>query len=379
MAEANFYRDIARSVPNARVQSNGANGKRGPTSWTPIDLTDVLLGAEVPAPIILARKDGLRLVYAGRLHWFQGEAESGKSWAAQLAVVDVLAAGGSVLYIDYEDDERSVVARLLALAVRPQAIAQRFTYVRPSEPLEDGRGRHTPGSVDLGHVLAERSYELAVIDGVTEAMTTERLSLLDNADVAQWMRRLPQRLTATGAAVVCIDHMPKPQADKSQSRYAIGGAHKLAGLSGAAYTFETVRPFGRSADTPITGVTAINVAKDRPGHVRGRCPDGHIGFLKLTSWPDGGVTGHLDVPGSDPEGPTPAIIGAIVEYLLAYDGATARQITDAVPGRTASVRAALTWMAASQRGLITIEAVGRSHRHRLTPEGRALISTINEE
>jgi hypothetical protein len=54
-------------------------------------------------------------------------------------------------------------------------------------------------------------------------MTTEGLALGDNTDVAAWMRPLPKRFAAAGAAVVVIDHVVKNRDD--QGRYAIGGQH----------------------------------------------------------------------------------------------------------------------------------------------------------
>jgi hypothetical protein len=54
-------------------------------------------------------------------------------------------------------------------------------------------------------------------------MTTEGLALGDNTDVAAWMRLLPKRFAAAGAAVVVIDHVVKNRDD--QGRYAIGGQH----------------------------------------------------------------------------------------------------------------------------------------------------------
>lgn len=357
----------------ARMRPNGLDPpeeERAPSTWTPVPLDGALSGVEPPPPSILQRCDGLALVYPGRTHWFQGESESGKSWLAQLAVVDVIRGGGTVLYVDFEDDVSSVVARLLALALTPAQIADRFVYLHPGEPLEDARGRHTVGSVDLGTLLTDRRFDLAVIDGVTEAMTTEGLSLLDNADVARWLRRLPHRITPLGTAVICVDHVTKAREDRS--RYAIGGAHKLNGLTGAAYTLQTVRAFGRSAGEPMTGVVLVDVVKDRPGCIRGRCPDGKVGVLKLTSWPDGGVTGHIEMAGTTTM-PDARLIQAIAEYLLIYEGSTGRAIEDGVPGKGVSIRAALAWMAEAERGFVTVERVGTSHRHFLTDAGRALV------
>lgn len=192
-----------------RSSANTDKDGRTETSWRPIDLTDALAGVDVPAPTMLVRSDGVRLIYAGRTHVFAGESESCKSWAAQIAASQVLNEGGDVLWIDFEDDERGVVARLLALLVPREVIATRFVYLRPEEPLRTRDGRHTAGDVDFSEVLALREWSLIVIDGVTEAMVTEGLDLISNGDVATWSRLLPKRCADTGAGVVMLDHVPK--------------------------------------------------------------------------------------------------------------------------------------------------------------------------
>jgi hypothetical protein len=180
-----------------------------PTSWQPVDLTDAVNGVDVPKPDILKRTDDVPLVYSGRVHWLQGESESLKSWIAQLGAAQVLDDGGSVLWIDFEDDDRGVTARLLALGIKGDVIlGNRFDYVRPDEPLQGGHDTYTPASIDFEKLL-ETPWDLVIIDGVTEAMTVEGMSLIDNTDVARWMRLLPKRISATGAAVVVIDHLTK--------------------------------------------------------------------------------------------------------------------------------------------------------------------------
>lgn len=341
------------------------------TSWYPVDLTDALAGRGVPPPLFLHRSDGLPLLYPGRLHWFQGESESGKSWAAQLAVAEVLKDGGHALYIDFEDDETGLVERLLALAVSPEAIVERFVYLRPDEPLYDARNNATSGAADLAGVLDGRTFAVAIIDGVTEAMTTEGLALLDNTDIARWLRRLPKRLCARGAAVVCIDHVTKARDDRG--RYALGGGHKLNGLTGAAYSFVGLRPFGRAKRDSITGTTAIEVKKDRPGFVRGACPSERVGILTLTSWPDGGVTGHIVAPEARIEFDMPSLdlVGRIIEHLTIYEGASKNAIETSITAKGTAVRTALVWMACDEQKLIEVKQAGQAHRHYLTDAGRA--------
>jgi len=107
----------------------------GPTTWEPLDLAEALAGAEEVTATVLLRADGVGLLYPGRTHQFAGEPESLKTWAALLAVAQVVAAGGHVLWIDYEDDARGFVGRLRALAVPDETIIGHCTYLWPEEPL----------------------------------------------------------------------------------------------------------------------------------------------------------------------------------------------------------------------------------------------------
>lgn len=340
--------------------------EQAPTSWRPVDLTDALAGADIEPPVMCERSDGLKLVYAGRVHWFQGEPESLKSWAAQIIAAEQLQANRNVLYIDFEDDDRGIVARLKALSVPNEAIANHLCYIRPDEPLKDRFGTITLAWDDFAQAI-DRNYTLCIIDGVTEAMTTEGLDPNKNVDAATWMRLLPKRLTTDNCAVIVVDHVVKDR--DTQGRYAIGAQHKLAGVTGATYRFTVMRPFARAwgAD-PVEGVVAVTVEKDRPGYVRARAIDQHkIGTLTLTSYPDGGIGWSLDPPGTAKEVDW-AVVQRIAEHLSVYDGTAKKGIEDSVEGKAVTIRTALKWMA--ENSYLTVEQKGTAHLHYLTDKGR---------
>lgn len=339
-----------------------------PSTWQPQDLSDALNGVDIEPPRVMQRDDGAHLVYPGRIHWFQGESESLKSWSAQVAVVQELDKGNAVLYIDMEDEARGVVSRLLAMGASPDAIRERLHYIRPEEPLIDRHGRATVGHVILGQLLEANTYSLCVIDGVTEAMTVEDLDLLSNADSAAWMRRLPKRISRLGPAVICIDHVVKSA--ENRGRYAIGAQHKLAGVDGATYSFTMVAPLGRADKEPITAQVNIDIQKDRPGYVRSKSENGRAGALEITSWPDGTITAKITASPTIPAPPLD-LVGRIMDYLCTYDGSTQRNIEDHVDGKAATIRAALAWLCDDVRGWVKVEQKGRSHLHWVTSTGRA--------
>jgi len=246
---------------------------RTTTSWAPIDL-----GAEPTedlAPTVGIRSDGAALFYPGRKHMIQSEPESGKGWLALSVSVQLVRAGLRVCYIDFEDHAAAIRERLRSLGLED---FDRFTYIRPEEPLSDA------GETDLRGALAESAPSFVTIDGVTEAMALHKLSPLDNEDVAAFFEGFPSRLAKDGAAVAKLDHVVK--AREARGRYAIGAQHKLAGIDGAAYSLQTVQPFGRG----LHGAARIEVVKDRLGYIRAAAAGGKVaGEFHLRSDPTGRV------------------------------------------------------------------------------------------
>lgn len=228
-------------------------------SWRAVDLASVLAGKwQAPAPVVGRRGDGVGLFYAAKVHSIASESEAGKSWLALAAAFAEIQAGNHVAYLDFEDDEGGVVGRLLALQLSPDVIRRQFHYVRPVAPLTSS----LVDQADLAEILTTHRPTLAVIDGITEAMTMHGLDPLSNSDIAMFGRILPRRLARAGCAAVCLDHVVK-DAD-ARGRYALGGVHKLNAIDGAAFTLENVEPFGIGR----TGRSAILITKDRPGALR---------------------------------------------------------------------------------------------------------------
>ena len=251
--------EFTADIPAAGHPGAGEGSGRRSSSWEPLDLSAHLDGTHVAeVPSLLARTDGRCLLYPGRVHSLHGESESGKSWVALAAAAAQLDAGERVLMLDFESDAATVVGRLLRLGVDPAAIRDRFDYRRPeSDP------RTLVGDRDVWAGLLARRYSLAVLDGVTEALSIYGVTSKDNDEVTGWIRSTPRALAAaTGAAVVLVDHVVK-DAD-SRGRFAIGGQAKMAALDGAAYVVEVVDPLG----VGLLGRVALRVAKDRPGGVR---------------------------------------------------------------------------------------------------------------
>jgi hypothetical protein len=302
--------------------------------WEPIDLAAVLRGEQVtPAPSVFERSDGIRLLYPGRINALIGETESGKTWVAMAIVAQELNAGRHVIYADFEDGPESAVERLRSLGVGVEAIADHLTYLNPG-----GRFDELAQAVVAEAIELRGAPSLAIIDGVTEAMSDIGLDPMSGTDVALYYASSPRWLARTGAAVVLVDHVTKSH--ESRGRWAIGSERKLSGLDGAAYGLESLTPFGRGK----TGLVKVTVAKDRCGHIRQHVGGaGVITMVELKSWPDDGVTASFDPPEAAMDGPfrPTHFMTKLSEAIVQNPGLTTKALHGAVTGKTETKTLAL--------------------------------------
>ena len=250
-------RRITRSKATARRKAPWSAELRE-SSWAPVDLGPIITGIEKgeivgPRPSLLPRTDGQCLLYPGEIHSFSGEPDIGKGWVILSACADAIGSGRHVLYLDFEDGPASIVERLLALGVTPEAITKYFHYIRPSDPLDDEF---------VTELLKAHTYTLAVVDGLTEAYELLGLDPLSNKDATKFLRRLPRPIARSGAAVVEIDHVNRNP--EQRGRYAIGAQHKLAGVT-AGFSVRAVP--GRALNRQTQGQIKIGLSKDRHGHI----------------------------------------------------------------------------------------------------------------
>ncbi len=336
-------------------------------TWVPVDLAAVIdEGCTDPAPVLLAREDGARLLYEGKTHTIAGESESLKTWFALLGAVEVLNGDGTVLFIDYEDTAPGIVGRLLALGCPKDAIVGRFLYVRPDEP-------YGPVSaVTLKGKLAGRVPQLVVIDGITEAMAAHGLDPNSNVDVATFNAKLPNPMATAGAAVASIDHVTKSK--ETRGRYAIGAQHKLSAVSGAAYIVELIKPFGHGQH----GMAKIIISKDRPGRVREHGHDGVAGIMHLRSEEDGSVLAEIR-PGREFQGeqenttfrPT-VLMERISDYCQANPKLTKTALITGTAGNSDHKKLALELLILE--GHIVTEPAGRALLHSVHHPFRMAVS-----
>jgi hypothetical protein len=276
--------------------------------YLPADLGPILRGGfRPPETTILRRSDGMCLLYAGRLHWLSAEPEAGKTWLMLLAVAEVLRRGGQVVYFDYEMSAHDLVARLRSLGVPRPRIAAGLSYVRPPGKMSNPVLRFYGEGGD-GEPALFAGADLVCFDACTEAMVADGLDPMDNTDVAAWLQRAPRLATRLGAAVVVADHVAKDR--EGRGRWAIGAQHKMA-QADVSYSMWNVQPFRPGG----TGLSSIQVTKDRPGAVRGFAAGGRrVGTLVLNAEDEGGrLEGFVAEPPAEDAGPTDRM-AAILEF-----------------------------------------------------------------
>ncbi|MFI7042650.1 bifunctional DNA primase/polymerase [Microbispora rosea] len=359
------------------------------SSWTPLSLDAILDGTQERRKADLfpradLREDGQNqcLLYRGLIHSFHGESESGKSLVLIWEAVRLINAGEDVLWVTFDSDPEEDVARALRMGARKDAIRRHLHYVKPDEPPTMNPGAYR--SLFYTENGDAKSYALAVIDGVTDAVVlfAGHAKGDPNEIFTQFSRIFPRRLASlTGACVVLIDHVSKDA--ENRGRFAIGAQAKMSQLTGAAYTVE---PDQTAPTVGGVGYVVLRVGKDRPGDVRrasgprrGRDRTQEAARIRVD---DTGARTVVTVepPMTDPFGSgsvdgvqVPVELMASISQVLEDNpgGLTGRAIEGLVRGKGTTIRAALELL--ESRGFTRAEKRGNGQAHILVrpfvPEG----------
>ena len=354
------------------------------STWAPVDMTTALT-LEPVEPKYLRYGQNLSVFYPGKTHTLYAASESGKSWVALYAAAQILPgpddATERVLYIDHEDDARSIAERLGALGIPNETITNedRFRYLNPAEPLTDQRNELFGTAGDDLHLALEWAPTFVVIDGVSEAMTEENLDPISNSDVAEWFRIVARRFEKIGACVVMIDHTAKSHGDGPPTE--LGAQHKRSGISGASFLIDAVKRPGRAVlGEPVEGLLRLRLAKDRGGYHRGRYRGDYpvVVELTITSYPDGGVIVHADEL-NETEGTSPLAI-EIAVFLSVMGQSSKSAISEGIgKSRTDNTAAKELADMVKRKEVIWEPGPSNSKQHDLTDHGRDVYSAHLEE
>jgi len=325
-AATNLVTHIPTSVP-------GIDGPATTNTWAPVDLADVRAsGVDRPKATVLTTEAGQGLIYPGRIHSIAGESTTGKSWAMLAGLIQEIEVGHSVTYIDFEDRADTLLARCEDMGATASEVDNLVRYISPETAFNPASWTHIE--------TATKDCRLVIIDGVTEAMTMHSLSLMDNEDIARWFELLPRRITNLGPAVMQIDHVVKDT--DARGRYAIGGQHKLSGITGAAYSMVAAKSFAVGQ----AGHSRIVIAKDRHGDVG---PVGHtVAELHMTPDPlrsptavNWSLSESTWVPSPDGRARLTGYMAKLSRFIQASPGANKRTLLTAGLGKERYVLSAL--------------------------------------
>ncbi len=334
------------------------------SSWDLVNLAATLAGEDIDdRPIYLERTDGVALLYPGKVHAFNAESETGKSMLALYCCAERLLLGEHVGYIDFEDGPGGVVERLLGFGVPAATVLDRFHYIRPDDPI-DGKAR-----LKVKEMVKVFPVTLVVIDGVAEALALTGWKENEASDITAFYNSLPRAIAREGVAVLLIDHLVKDK--EKQGNDARGSGHKRAGINGASYKMEVVKPFVRGGQ----GIAKVIITKDRPARVRAHAEGKVIAEMHLAS---DATTGALScqlkppVPFLDEDGqyrPT-GYMERVSKALEQSSVAVSRSwIEREVKGRADQIRAAIDALHAD--GHVAIERQGQALLHSLMKPYRA--------
>jgi hypothetical protein len=233
-------------------------------SWIPVDL--LAAGSNPPEPPFVAG-----VLYGYRSHLVSGETEAVKTWLALIFCAELIGAGVSVVYIDYENGPAEILSRLRLLGVPDESIAERFTYFHPDEGIA-----HEPAMMrDLLALLAKREPALGIVDAWIGALQTHDLDPNIGVEIERWRRTFLEPLRSVCPATLILDHVPKAQ--DSRGRYSIGSERKASAVE-VHLGAEVLVPFARGK----TGRIKLTTHKDRGGWL----PRPRAAELELRSDPE---------------------------------------------------------------------------------------------
>jgi hypothetical protein len=191
------------------------------------------------------------MLYRGRVHSLAGEPDSGKTTLGYSWALETVRAGHLAVIFDQECGTDAAAARLRDLGATDAELDAVAYYPFP------GRAWGPGNRAALAAEMTDVKPGLMLWDSVAEFMAAAGLDEDRAGDVTRFYSQVLRPCTASGAAVVILDHNAK---QATGSRYARGSGAKLAGVD-VAYRVEALTPFSRDRD----GSLSLTVTKDRAG------------------------------------------------------------------------------------------------------------------
>jgi hypothetical protein len=204
-----------------------------------------------------------------------------KSWLAVFAALQEIRQGKHVLVIDYEMSQADWIRRLRSMGATQEQLRY-VHYIAPTEQLR-AKARLVAGSELIEHMTAAQrvlvqelqqlaarhTVTLAVIDGITELMSSNGLQTNDGEAVAlAWAALHRPIVQITGAAVLSVDHVThQERRDNKAASYPLGSQHKVARITGAGYALRAASQLTSYSKGANVGQLDLFCIKDRHGQV----------------------------------------------------------------------------------------------------------------
>lgn len=287
-----------------------------------------------PAPVYVERTDGTALFYAGQVNGVFGDPEHGKTWLAQLAIVQALNNGDTASMIDCDHNGPDAsAARLLLLGARPEHLAdpQRFRYYEPQE------GEQLLAAVTE---VTARADHVVLIDSIGEVFGLLGVNPNDEIETTKAMRATCTRPAMAGSCVIIVDHLPKGQEARA-SGFAIGSIAKKRMIRGSYIRAEAKQ---KPAPGQIGRIT-LRIEKDTMGELRRSSGGGYAGTLTLDSTRDYALTWDInrDTVPTNEDGTKryTTYMEKVATFVDRNPGCSGRDITSEIPGKDRTIRDAL--------------------------------------
>jgi hypothetical protein len=332
------WQELAREVLAEKFAVADADTRPG-------GYADLQRMADEPPPMVGYREDGQPLFYRYAYNLLYGPPGSGKSWAAMLAVKQIVT--GPVpqrcVYLDYEDNARNFRRRMDLLGLDDPSLRRVWYKADPgklSERIQD------PDEAWLREpIFSGDNPAIIVIDGVESFASAHGYDTNSNSDWANLVREALAPLYQTGAAVVLVDHVVKNR--QTSGDYPIGAVQKKGLCRGAAYSVDAKN-----------GVTRLVMRKDTHGQL-GAGKGDHVAAVSG----DYSASSTFLIPAAESKAAPTDYAARVRAFLRSHDGATAREIRDNVTGDNKAIAQVIEAM--TQQGEIHPVKDGRKMRHHL--------------
>lgn len=288
----------------------------------------------VDPPTYVRRADGNALFYPARVNGIFGDPETAKSWIAQVAIVEALAAGQRAALVDVDHNGANLTTeRLLLLGATVEQLADPnlFRYCEPTDGLD---------LLATITQLVTWKPAVAVLDSIGEIMPMLGIKSVDNDELSTGLRQTATALADAGACVITVDHLPKSHEART-SGFAIGGTAKKRAMDGAYIHADAKVPPSPGG----IGRIILRIEKDRPGRLRATCGGKYVGTFTLDSTNAGAITTSITneaPPTTDDGGWRPThLMERISRFVEENPGSSKNLIEISVKGKATHKRQAL--------------------------------------